>query len=74
MTGVNSEMKHRAFFPQTAEGHVTLLSPRLRLPAAVSTKGERKYIKERLRFTFTPNAICEFVPRDQVFPLIAVNS
>jgi len=68
-------MKHRAFFPANGkEGHVTLLSPRLRLPAAVPTKGEQKYIKERLRFTFTPNGICEFVPRDQVFPLIAVNS
>ena len=28
---------------------------------------------ERLRFTFTPNGKREFVPRDQVFPLIVVN-
>ena len=28
--------------------------------------------KERLRFTFTPNGKREFVPRDQVFPLIVV--
>ena len=27
---------------------------------------------ERLRFTFTPNGKREFVPRDQVFPLIVV--
>ena len=27
---------------------------------------------ERLRFTFTPNSKREFVPRDQVFPLIVV--
>ena len=27
-------------------------------------------IIERLRFTFTPNGKREFVPRDQVFPLI----
>ena len=26
-----------------------------------------------LRFTFTPNGKHEFVPRDQVFPLIVVN-
>ena len=25
---------------------------------------------ERLRFTFTPNGKLDFVPRDQVFPLI----
>ena len=75
MTGVNRDMKHRAFFPANGkEGHVTLLSTRLRLPAAVSTQGGHKYIKERLRFRFTPNGKCEFVPRDQVFPLIAVNS
>ena len=30
-------------------------------------------IKERLRFTFTPDGKREFVSRDQVFPLIAVN-
>ena len=28
---------------------------------------------ERVRFTFTPNGKREFVPRDQVFPLIVVN-
>ena len=28
---------------------------------------------ERLRFTFTPNGKREFVPRDQVFPLIVIN-
>ena len=28
---------------------------------------------QRLRFTFTPNGKREFVPRDQVFPLIVVN-
>ena len=28
---------------------------------------------ERLRFTFTPYCKHEFVPRDQVFPLIVVN-
>ena len=28
---------------------------------------------ERLRFTFTPNGKREFVPREQVFPLIVVN-
>ena len=28
---------------------------------------------ERLRFTFTLNVKREFVPRDQVFPLIVVN-
>ena len=28
---------------------------------------------ERLRFTFTPNGIREFVPREQVYPLIALN-
>ena len=27
---------------------------------------------EKLRFTFTPNGKREFVPRDQVFPLIVV--
>ena len=29
-------------------------------------------IVERLRFTFTPNGKREFVPRDEVFPLIVV--
>ena len=29
-------------------------------------------ILERLRSTFAPNGYCEFVPRDQVFPLIVV--
>ena len=29
-------------------------------------------ILERLRFTFTPNGKREFVPRDQVFPLVFV--
>ena len=33
------------------------------------TCGEKKIVK-RLRFTFTPNGKREFVPRDQVFPLI----
>ena len=28
---------------------------------------------EGLRFTFTPNGKREFVPRDQVFPLIVAN-
>ena len=28
---------------------------------------------ERLRFTFTPNGIREFVPREQVYPLIVLN-
>ena len=28
---------------------------------------------EKLRFTVTPNGKREFVPRDQVFPLIVVN-
>ena len=27
---------------------------------------------ERLRFTFTPNGKREFVPRDQIFPVIFV--
>ena len=31
-----------------------------------------RYIIERLRFTFPPNGRREFVPRDQVFPLIVV--
>ena len=31
------------------------------------------FIVERLRFTFTLNGKREFVPRDQVFPLIVVN-
>ena len=30
-------------------------------------------IIERLRFTFTPNGKCEFVPRDQVFPLFFID-
>ena len=30
-------------------------------------------IIERLRFTFTSNGKREFIPRDQVFPIIAVN-
>ena len=29
-----------------------------------------RLILERLRFTFTPNGKRDFVPRDQVFPLI----
>ena len=29
-------------------------------------------IEERLRFTFTPNGKCEFVPRDEVFSLFFV--
>ena len=33
------------------------------------TFGEKKIVK-RLRFTFTPNGKREFVPSDQVFPLI----
>ena len=33
------------------------------------TCGEKKIV-ERLRFTFTPNGKREFVPSDQVFPLI----
>ena len=28
---------------------------------------------ERLSFTFTPNGKREFVPRDQVYPLIVLN-
>ena len=28
---------------------------------------------ERLRFTFTPNGIRTFVPREQVYPLIVLN-
>ena len=35
--------------------------------------GEAKAKIERLRFTFTLNGKREFVPRDQVFPLIVVN-
>ena len=31
------------------------------------------FLIERLRFTFMPNGKREFVPRDQVFPLIVVN-
>ena len=38
-----------------------------RLPFAVNVT-----LIERLRFTFTPNGKREFVPRDQVFPLIDV--
>ena len=33
------------------------------------TRGKKKIVK-RLRFKFTPNGKLEFVPRDQVFPLI----
>ena len=43
-------MKHRAFFPANGkEGHVTLISTRLRLPAAVSTQGGHKYIKREIK-------------------------
>ena len=35
----------------------------------VDFKGTIKVL-ERLRFTFTPNGKLDFVPRDQVFPLI----
>ena len=31
-------------------------------------------ITERLRFTFAPNGRREFLPRDQVFPLLSVYS
>ena len=32
----------------------------------------RTFTLERLTFTFTPNGKCEFVPRDQVFPLFFI--
>ena len=35
--------------------------------------GVWQVILDRLRFTFTPNGEREFVPRDQVFPLIVAN-
>ena len=34
---------------------------------------EKDRKRERLIFTFTPNGIREFVPREQVYPLIALN-
>ena len=63
MTGVNREMKHRAFLSRELQRRSRDMT--LRLVAAVSTQGRPKYINERLRFTFTPNCKCEFVPRDQ---------
>ena len=36
------------------------------------TRGVVNKLLERLRFTFTPNRKREFVPRDQVFPLVFV--
>ena len=39
-------------------------SPGFRVPEVVNRE---------IRFTFTPNGKREFVPRDQVFPLIVVN-
>ena len=41
---------------------------------ATTLQGEVEvYWLDRLRFTFTPNGKREFVPRDQVFPLIVAN-
>ena len=40
----------------------------LSVALANCSRGNRE-IKERLRFTFTPNGKREFVPRDQVSPL-----
>ena len=43
-------------------------------PNSQSGYHQGKYsVLERLRFTFTPNGKREFVPRDQVFPLIVVH-
>ena len=44
-------------------------------PLNLTKKIQRKKnaIIERLRFAFTSNGKREFVPRDQVFPVIVVN-
>ena len=56
------------------EGHTEAASQKKwrRKPVDKSLPVVRRTISQRLRSTFMPNGKREFVPRDQVFPLIVV--